>query len=353
MTNTVKIDGSWGEGGGQILRTSLTMGILTQKDFHITKIRANRSKPGLSHQHLAAINAATQISQSKVEGAELRSEELIFFPGKAEAGKYFFQVNTAGAMTLVLHTVFLPLAFLEEGSEIELKGGTHVPWAPCYEYIQHVWGAVFKTLGIEMEIELKQAGFYPKGGGIFTVRFPSISKINPLDLLERPKLKKLQVLSILSNLPKHIAERELKTFQRQIGHLGLGDFLETEICEYPAFDPGNLLFLNAQFENGFCAGFTSLGKRGKTAEQVAKSLAKDFQKYHKKKQPVEEHLADQLLLPLIFSKETSQFCVSKITNHLLTNAHIIQLFCDAKIEIEGKEGESGKVTIQPCSLKIR
>lgn len=338
----LKIDGSLGEGGGQILRSSLTMSLLSKRPVHLVNIRAKRSKPGLKPQHLAAIQAASQISGSEIRGATLHSQELYFIPGTPCPGNYHFQVTTAGAMPLVLHTIALPLAFSDKPSRVDLKGGTHVNWAPTYEYLEHIWGSVMQQLGFSMKFNLHQAGYYPAGGGWFTVEIEPATTIRTLNVVERPPLRQLKLIAILSKLSANIAEREISQVQRLLPPVKIA--LDTIHRQYPASRPGNALFLQADF-GSIQAGFTSLGERGKPAEKVAKSLVKEFHKFWKTNAAVEEHLADQLLLPLAFASGVSSYQVANISQHLLTNAHILQLFRDVNIAISGQEGESGTVTI--------
>ena len=348
MTEIIEIDGSCGEGGGQILRSSLTMSLLTGHPFTMNNIRIKRKNPGLAPQHLTAIHAAAQISGSRVEGAVLKSQQIKFFPGKTSPGNYFFKVDTAGAMPLVLHTVFLPLALAGDGTA-RFHGGTHVSWAPCYEYLQEIWGETLRQLGFDLQGKIERAGYYPKGGGAFQFEISHAVDYRPLELLERPPLEKLELTCILSNLPEHIAEREFATVQQQMAQLALPVPITTILKKYPSPGAGNVLFLQAKFA-GARAGFTSLGKRGLSAEKVAQNLVDEFLGYWQSQAPIDEHLADQLLLPLILAPGVSNYRVAKVSQHLLTNALIIGRFADAKIEISGEEGQTGQVTIKPGSI---
>lgn len=346
MNKYIEIDGSFGEGGGQILRSSLSLSLITGKPFRITKIRAGREKPGLSHQHLEAIQAAVQISGSKAEGAALRSQELSFEPGRVAAGDYSFAVRTAGAMPLVLHTVFLPLAMSGNKVALKFQGGTHVAWAPAYEYLLEVWLPALRRCGLDMRLEIQQAGYYPQGGGKFSLELSSVSKLRPLSLLDRPPLQKLHLVCVLSGLPPHVAEREHKVIAAKASELGVADRLQHSVRDYPSPGPGHLLFLHANM--GECsAGFTCIGERGKAAEAVAEEVWQEFAAYWKTQMPVDPYLADQLLLPLAFADGPSAYKVSEVTQHLLTNAHIIRMFSDVAIDIHGKEGETGLVEVKP------
>ncbi|NUM37017.1 MAG: RNA 3'-phosphate cyclase [Candidatus Brocadiae bacterium] len=345
MAKIIEIDGSYGEGGGQILRSALSLSLITGKAFQIRNIRANRKNPGLAHQHLMAIHAAQQISQSQAEGDSLESKDLAFFPGKTKPGKYLFSVPTAGCMPLVLHTVYLPLAMAEDRSSLIFEGGTHVPWSPCYDYLEHIWAKEMENAGISISLKIHKAGYYPRGKGHFEAEvFPS-KEIQPCIKKQRSPLTKLHLYCIISGLPEHVAQREIGKIQHGMKELGLEDFLETTILCYPALDSGNVLFLAVHFQESV-AGFTALGERGKPAEKVAQELLKSFRDFWQTQSPLEERLGDQLLLPYSFAKQNSCYHVACITEHLLTNAYIINLFCDGKVSIQGETGKPGFVNIQ-------
>jgi RNA 3'-terminal phosphate cyclase (ATP) len=340
----ISIDGSFGEGGGQILRSSLTMSLLTQTPFSITNLRAGRVNPGLRPQHLCAIEAAVKISGSQANGAVVNSKTLEFIPGVPQSGNYVFEVSTAGAMSLVLQTVAMPLALLKQPSQLEFRGGTHVAWAPIYEYIRDVWLCLMKTLGFKASLQLKEAGYYPSGRGSFTMTIEPIEKLKGLNVVERPQIKKLHAISVISNLPVHVAEREISILERLVKGLELNCPFTSEVTEYNAIQPGNVLFLQADFGNIF-SGFSSLGQKGKPAEKVAREVFHDLKDFLKTEGCVDSYLSDQILLPLSFASQPSSYRVSTITQHLLTNAQILPLFRKVPIEVVGKEGESGIVKI--------
>lgn len=345
MIETIEIDGSYGEGGGQILRSALSLSLLTGKPFHIKKIRANRNNPGLSNQHVTAIESAQKISSSQVEGGHLRSQELFFSPGKVQAGNYTFSVPTAGAMSLVLHTVYLPLAMVGKMSSLTFYGGTHVLWAPSYEYLEYVWGKAMHKIGFSMNLYLTQAGYFPKGKGEFKANIFPIKEIGPWNTKERSNLLKWNLFCILSSLPEHIAQREFNKVHSDIQKYS-SVLLKNKILSPPSIEPGNALFLFVEFEDSM-AGFNAIGEKGKSAEKVAGETLSSFQNFWKTNASVDQHLADQLLLPLSFSQKESSYHVSYLTNHLFTNAYIIGLFSKTKIFIEGEMNKPGIVKIQP------
>ncbi|WP_372365581.1 RNA 3'-terminal phosphate cyclase [Candidatus Uabimicrobium sp. HlEnr_7] len=346
MSEPLEIDGSLGEGGGQVLRSSLTLSILCQRPFTIKNIRANRSKPGLKAQHLTAIQAATLISQADVTGDELHSTQLSFSPKKCVPGNYFFDVKTAGATSLVLQTIHLPLSFAGN-SIIDIKGGTHVPFSPVFEFIQHSWAEAIKQIMPEIDLTINQAGFFPKGGGHFQSKITQCNAIDSIELIKRPAIKKITIDVVASKLPEHVSDREIEALKHYLKKNSIPGKIGSIVRNHNSMDSGNCLLIHCHFKNGWTVSFSEMGKRGRSSEVVAERLGQIFVEYWRSKAVVDEHLADQLLLPLSFAKSTSQYTVSKITQHLLTNAQVIQAFSNAKIEVDGAEGKCGLVKITP------
>ncbi|MFP3982138.1 MAG: RNA 3'-terminal phosphate cyclase [Desulfurivibrionaceae bacterium] len=336
------IDGSMGEGGGQVLRSSLTLAAITGKTFRMKNIRAGRSKPGLRPQHLRAVEAAAQICRAGVNGAEIGSGQLIFRPGQVAAGNYHFDIGTAGSSSLVLQTILLPLSSAGQKSRVTVTGGTHVPWSPCFEYLERHWCVFLDRLGIAAGLTLVQAGFYPKGGGCVRAEIYPMVGLKPLTLVERGRLLKIQGFSGSADLPDHIAERQRR---RALDRLAENHQVSNiEISRMSAFSPGTVLFLLAEFENGQCC-FFGLGERGKPAEQVADEAVDALEDFLATEAAIDHYLADQLLLPLALAEGTSRLSTSKITTHLLTNARVIRIFLPVEIKIRGNSGRPGVVEV--------
>lgn len=329
----VTIDGSFGEGGGQILRTSLTLSIITGESLRIVNIRANRSQPGLRHQHLQAVKAAAAISGAQVSGAELHSQEIHFRPGPIRAGNYHFKIPTAGAASLVFQTIFLPLSLADKPSQVTLEGGTHVPWSPCYHYLAWQWLPYMRRLGLQGDLALERAGYYPRGGGRIRANVQPGGVVTSLRDVVRAPLRHIRGLSSSSNLPKHIAKRQRDRVVHRLGrHYPLNDIrLKTLL----SVGKGTLMLLLAEFENSQACYF-SLGKKGKPAERVADEVVDEMQHFLATEGVVDQYLADQLLLPLALSPGISEICVPKVTTHLRTNAEIISAFLPVRITIEKK-----------------
>jgi len=338
------IDGSTGEGGGQVLRSSLALAILTGQAVQLTHIRASRAKPGLQPQHLESVNAAAAICGGQVSGAELHSQQLLFEPGEVHAGRYRFDIGTAGATSLVLQTIFLPLARAGTSSNITIIGGTHVPHSPCYHYLERQWLPVLQSCGFWARLSIEQAGFYPRGGGEIQAHIRPVETIQPLECMERGKLVRIRGISAVANLEDGIARRQKLQALRRLEPVCADSKIET--IRLPSRGKGTMLLVQAEFERSSGCYF-GLGALGKRAEQVADEAVDSLFEFLASDGAVDEHLADQILLPLAFAKGPSQFRTSRVTRHLLTNAEILQAFLPARVQIDGTEGQPGTVRILP------
>lgn len=339
----IQIDGSLGEGGGQVLRSSLTLSLLTKYDFQITNIRSRRSNPGLRAQHLKAVEAAASVGRAGVQGAELGSTALSFHPEAIHPGRYSLEISTAGAASLVLQTIFLPLALAGAGSTITITGGTHVNWSPSYHYLELQWLPFMRRIGFNADLKLQLAGFYPEGGGHMTAAIPPNSAISPLHITERGRLRQIRGISAIANLPRHIAERQREQVIRRLGdRFYLNDI---RLVELPARFKGTMLLLLAEFEKSQ-ASYFSLGEIGKPAERVADDAVDQMEEFLSTDGAIDQYLADQLLLPLALARGQSELRTSKITQHLLTNAEVIRQFLPVTINIAGRLGEAGLVSIE-------
>jgi len=350
----MKIDGSIGEGGGQVLRTALTLSALTGQPVEIVHIRAGRPNPGLQPQHLTAVQAAAAICRARVEGAELGSQMLRFWPQSPPVpGTYTFDVaeiagrGSAGAVGLVFQTVFLPLALISGESLLTLRGGTHVPWAPSVDYLREVFLPTVARMGLEAEMELVAWGFYPAGGGEVRVRIRGRSgPLAPIALTDRGDVRRVWGRGIVSNLPAHIPQRMVDRARNLLTRAGLKADLQPLVVR--GAGPGAGIFLHVQYEHAL-AGFTAYGRKGLPADQVAQMACQDLLTHHETGAPVDPHLADQLLLPMALAAGTSRLFTSAVTRHLLTNIAIVQAFLPVQIAVDGEEGKPGTVTVIPAA----
>ncbi len=332
------IDGSYGEGGGQILRSTLTLSAITHKPVRLVNIRAGRSKPGLRPQHLTAVRAAGAICDAELEGARLDSQTLTFVPRTApRSGEYTFDVvdaargGSAGSVMLILQTVLLPLALAPGDSRLILKGGTNVLWSPSALYVQHVYLPILAKLGVTASLDILRWGFYPRGGGEVTVSIRGNTSLNPWHCTERGALEAIEGIAYAANLPSHIpqrmSDRARALLKRKISDLeNSRDGVTVHITprHVSSIGPGAGLFLLARYAN-VRAGFTALGRRGLPSEKVAEIGVQDLlAHYHG--WGVDAHLGDQLVLPLVLSRGPARIAISEITRHLLTNVWVALKF---------------------------
>jgi RNA 3'-terminal phosphate cyclase (ATP) len=341
----VEIDGGMGEGGGQIIRTALSLSALLRVPFRIVNIRKNRPKPGLRAQHLAAVRAVKKISDARVEGDEIGSVTLSFEPRKTAGGTYRFEIGTAGATPLVLQALLPPLLFAGAPSHVSLSGGTHVPISPPFHFVQRVFLPFLSGIGIDARATLKTYGFYPRGGGEVEAHITPV-KTKPLGSFGSPEKKAIWAVrgvSAVANLPLTIAERQRSAAMEVLRELSLS--VEIDVASVPSPGTGTFLFLEAEGDR--CrAGFSAIGVRGKRAEAVGKEAASAFLQYYRSPGCIDPHLADQIVPYLALAGGSSSFTTTEVTAHLLTNLAVIERFVPSKSRVEGPVGSSGRVTIE-------
>lgn len=345
------IDGSHGEGGGQILRTSLTLSLLTGLPVCVENIRAGRSRPGLRPQHLTAVRAAAALCRAELEGDELSSQVIILRPREpVRPGDYAFDVTdaaeggSAGSIGLVLQTILLPLALTAGPSNVTLHGGTHVAWAPSASYLKHVFLPTVARMGAQAEIDLEQWGFYPVGGGTVHVRVSgTVERLEPIWLVERGDVRRVWGIAAVTNLPSHIPQRMANRARNVLSGAGFDAHVEAQRLRGQG--PGAGVFLFVAYEN-VVAGFTSYGRKGLPAERVAEKACEDLMRHHGTEAPVDAHLADQLVLPMVLAEGESRMVTSEITQHLLTNIRVVRQFLDCRLRLEGQQGEPGTLVVE-------
>jgi RNA 3'-terminal phosphate cyclase (ATP) len=348
----IEIDGSFGEGGGQILRTALSLSCLFNKPFRIFNIRKSRKKPGLMPQHLTCVKAAQLLSNAEISGDSLGSTELLFKPMAIKGGEFFFDIGTAGSTSLLAQTLIPSLIFLKEKTSLTLKGGTHVPFSPSYNYISEVFAPILRIMGIKISLSIEAYGFYPKGGGKIKVDIFPTEEINPIRIKERGEISYLIGSSGVGNLPLKIAERQKNATIKRIIESGINIPIKIDLLNCTTPGQGTFLFLRPVTELSMqqgkeisLSGFGALGHRGKRAEEVGEEAAREFIDYYFSGAAFDKHLADQIVLYLSLCKEKSYFTTHSITNHLITNLYIIKLFTDCKYIVKGQIGEKGEVII--------
>ncbi|MEZ0268391.1 MAG: RNA 3'-terminal phosphate cyclase [Phycisphaerae bacterium] len=340
-TDLLQLDGSFGEGGGQILRTSLALSCITGRPFRIYNIRANRPKPGLRRQHLTAVLAAAKISGAGVTGAAVESTELTFHPGPVRPGEYEFDVGSAGSTMLVLQTVLPPLMIAGRPSVVHLRGGTHNTGAPPFDFLAQTFLPQLAKIGPKVELTLDRAGFVPAGGGRAVARIIPATHLTALALHDRGREIGRRATATVAGLDPEIARREVDTAVRAMGWPKEAG----RVFELPAEQgPGNVLSLAVQCEH-VTEVVTGFGQRGVRAEQVARDAARELRAYLAHAAPVGEHLADQLLLPMALARAGS-FTTGPLSLHATTNVETIGRFLPGvRFAVEDRGGDTFRVTV--------
>lgn len=340
MTQLIEIDGSEGEGGGQILRTALGLSIVTGRPFRITRIRARRSKPGLLRQHLCAVMAAREIGLATAEGAQLGSQELLFWPTANRAGTYRFAIGTAGSTALVLQAILPALLCADGPSELTLEGGTHNPNAPGFEFLAQAFAPLLARMGAGLELDLQRRGFFPAGGGKVLARIRPATTWAPLALQSNPGPFRLRALALVSALDRTIGERELVALRQRVNGL------KAEHCEFRSEPqprgPGNALQLVVTGQE-LTEVFSGIGERGVSSEQIARAVAEEAHTYLASGAAVGEWLGDQLMLPLALGAGGS-YTTSMVSEHARSNAQTIMRFLPVRIAFAAA-GAAWRVTV--------
>jgi RNA 3'-terminal phosphate cyclase (ATP) len=324
------LDGSQGEGGGQILRSALSLSLLTGTPFRIENIRAGRPRPGLMRQHLTAVQAAATISAAEVSDAAIGARSLTFRPGPVRAGAYELAVGTAGSTTLVLQTVLLALATAEGSSTLRLEGGTHNPTSPPYEFLAKAYLPLLRRMGPRVEATLERAGFYPAGGGRLAVSIEPCAKLAPLAVEERGAIVGRRARAVVANLPRGIAERELRELTSRLGWGAEGAF-SIETCT-DSLGPGNVVMTEIESQH-LTEVFVGFGMKGVAAEVVALGVADETNRYLASGAPVGQHLADQLVLPLALAGAGS-FRTSDVTPHTRSQLAVVERFLEVRPRVQ-------------------
>jgi RNA 3'-terminal phosphate cyclase (ATP) len=330
------IDGSQGEGGGQILRTALALSLVTGASFRMEKIRAGRNKPGLLRQHLTAVTAAGEIGGATVDGAALGSRELVFRPGSVRPGAYRFAVGTAGSAGLVLQTVLPPLLTAAGPSTIAVEGGTHNPHAPPFDFLALAFLPLLARMGARVQATLDRPGFYPAGGGQLTVEVTPTPALRPLTLLERGASRRRRARAIVANLPPGIAHRELGVVRDKLGFRPEELEAVTLGARDGARGPGNVVLLELESEH-VTEVFTGFGEVNVRAEAVADHAVQEARQYLAAQVPLGPYLADQLLVPLALAGGGALRTVP-LTRHGTTNLAVIRQLTGAEFVVYRAEG---------------
>ena len=338
----ITIDGSKGEGGGQVLRTALALAMITGQPFRIDNIRARRKKPGLLRQHLTAVQAATCISNAQTEGAEMGSTRLSFVPSQVIPGEYRFAVGTAGSSTLVLQTVLPPLLTAKQPSSVIVEGGTHNSMAPSFHFLEKTFLPLVNRMGPKVEALLERPGFYPAGGGRIRVLIQPVEALQPIHVLERGKILQKHALILHCHLPKEIAQRQERMLRNRLNWKR--EWITVERIKDGA-GPGNVAMVEITSEH-LTELFTGFGERNVPSGRVIGGLVEKVLEYLQHDAPVGEHLADQLMLPFAMAGGGSYRAI-KETLHAVTNRSVIETFLDVAIHSADLPNGSVEFSLAP------
>jgi RNA 3'-phosphate cyclase len=352
----IEIDGSYGEGGGQILRTAVSLSALTMKPIRVVNIRAGRPKPGLKRQHIAGIEVTGKIVAAEIKGLEVGSTIVEFVPRERHGGAINYDVGTAGSISLVLQAALPPAVLSPEPISFQLRGGTDVKWSPPVDYMSNVFTHSLEIMGPRIEIFQKKRGHYPRGGGQVTCNVTPIDSIKSIEKVEFGNVMTVKGISHCVRLPSHIAERQAVAAEEMIlQHLKIKPDIIRESFKKdndPHFGPGTGIVIWAESNQGLRMGADSLGDRGKSAERVGSEAASRLVSEVSTGMAIDSHLCDMLIPYLAVASGNSKIGVTNVTSHLATNIWAVEHILGTKIELQGKIGEPGTVLVEGGGLSL-
>ena len=346
----IEVDGSIGEGGGAVLRTALALSAVSCKPVHIYNIRAKRTKPGLQPQHFRGVEALTKLTNARVEGLGLHSKELKFEPSAIEGGRYRVDIGTAGSTTLILQILMPAAAFARKPVEVEITGGTDNPFAPPIDFLKNVTLPTLRKMGFRGEVECVQRGHYPRGGGIVRAHIEPLEKLQALRLTEPGRVVHVAGVAHCVRLPANIATRMAHAASKALikaGHAKVDIRAESyPPAQDPHLGPGTGITLWAETESGGILGASSLGKRGKPADQVGREAAETLIKQLQTGRAVDRHMTDQLVPYLALAEGESEITSAELTSHALTNIALVEQILGLRFEVEGELKQPGRIRVE-------
>lgn len=335
----IEIDGSLGEGGGQLLRYSAAIAALTGKDIKVYNIRAKRSNPGLRPQHLTALKFIARLVDAETEGLRVGSTQIILKPRRKrpKGGRFTVDIGTAGSVTLFLQAVVPVLLAADSKIELEVRGGTSVKWSPPYPYFENVLVPLFRKFGAKIETRLVRRGFYPQGGGIVRIVVEPSYPLNPINITQTGEPSSIRGISYVGNLPCHIAERQYRAARSYLEGMGLKVGEIVRDCRTPAIGKGTGIVLWTNIAEGI-VGSDSLGERGKPAEAVGKDAAEKLFNIIKNGVPIDPHASDNLIIYMSLANGISQILTSEMTSHAKTALHLCSMIAGSEHSVSGVNG---------------
>lgn len=336
---TTDIDGSQGEGGGQLLRNAVALAAIHGSPIRVYNIRRKRKNPGLRPQHLHAVKLVGRLCGAEMMGLKENSMEIQFSPKLIRGGSFSIDIGTAGSITLLLQCVLPVLAFTQVKSTLKITGGTSVKWAPPVPYMTNVFLPILSTyMGFEPTVNLVRRGYYPKGGGLVEVEATPVGKINPIVLTERGNIEAIKGISYCSKLPKHVAERQARSAKRFLAKHGLNEVSIEVVTDMSARSPGSGIVLWAKSPLSAIIGADSLGERGKKAEHVGEEAARQLISQLQQNKPVDKHLSDQLIVWMALANGESRIECTELTLHTTTVIELCETIAGTEFNVIGRLG---------------
>jgi RNA 3'-phosphate cyclase len=349
----IEIDGSFGEGGGQILRSSLALAAVLGKEIRIFNIRAGRSEPGLKAQHLTCAKAVADLCNASDQGLEIGSSEFFFRPSSIEGGDFRFDVGTAGSITLVLQALMPLLPFASSNVTLEVQGGTDVKWSPPIDYLRLVTLPLLEKMGVQVSLEIVKRGHYPKGGGIVKVASVPSSYLKPIVALKGEKVESIVGISHSVKLLAHVAERQATAATRLIEAKGMNSpEIEIQSSENSShLSPGSGIVLAGILENSSIVGGDCLGERGRPAEEVGRNAAMTLLEEIETGSFLDRHMGDMIIPYIALAEGISDLSVSRITQHTLTNIKVAEAVTGVQFDPVGDLGKPGMLRVKGLGPK--
>jgi RNA 3'-phosphate cyclase len=349
----IEVDGSYGEGGGQVLRTAVALAAVLSKEIHVFNIRAGRAEPGIRPQHMTGVKAAAELCSGHLEGMGVGSTEFVFKPGQLRAGSFRFDVGTAGSVTLVLQTLMPILAFAPGAVQLEITGGTDVKWSPPVDYLRLVTLPILKKIGYHGHLEVVRRGHYPKGGGLVRFSTQGPSKLQPLTNEKSGSISRIRGISHATALPRHVAERQATSAKKRLEYAKLPPpSIDVEVVDdRTQLSPGSGIVLSTEAQNGIILGSDALGERGRPAEEVGSTAGRILVEEVESRVMLDRHMGDIIVPYLVFADGTSEVSISRVTQHTKTNVKVAEWLTGVGFSLKGELDLPGKLRVEGFRLK--
>ncbi len=350
----IEVDGSYGEGGGQVLRTAVALAAVLSKEIHVFNIRAGRAEPGLRPQHMTGVKAAAELCSANLQGLEVGATEFVFKPGKLRAGTFQFDVGTAGSVTLVLQTLMPIVAFAPGIVQLDITGGTDVKWSPPIDYVRLVTLPILKKIGYQCHLETARRGHYPKGGGLVRFSTQGPSKLQPLANDKSGSISRIHGVSHASALPRHVAERQATSAKKRLEDALLpSPSIEVEVLDdRNQLSPGSGIVLSVENQNGNVLGSDALGERGRPAEEVGSIAGKILIEEVQSKACLDRHMGDMIVPYIVLAEGASDVSMSRVTQHTMTNVRVAEWLTKTRLDLEGEIDFPGRLRVNGLGSQL-